>query len=185
MIEHSYRKKLRSQITESYAKAMYTYETQQQAATRRLKKNSHISIIQILLSALSSCGFIAIAFGKSHLATVIISALSVVSLSLNLYSRGASLPQNAEAHKTAADNLWTPLQDYISLLTDFDELPVSEIIKRRDSLQKQVHAYYKDVPRTNEWDYKCAKKKLKKEDAQTFSKDECDQLLPFALRSQF
>ena len=161
---------------------MYTYETQQQAATRRFKKNSYISATQILLSALSSCGFIAIAFGKTHLATVFISALSVISLSLNLYSRGASLPQNAEAHKKAADNLWMPIQDYISLLTDFDDLSVSEIIKKRDSLQNQVYAYYKEAPRTSEGDYKSARRKLKTEDYQTFNEGECDQLLPVALR---
>lgn len=185
MNEQSYRKKLWSQLIEAHANVMYTYETQQQAATRRLEEYSCISNAQILLAALSSCGFIAIAFGKSYLAAVTTAALSVVSLSLNLYSRGASLPQKATAHRTTADSLWNLRQDYISLLTDFNNLSIAEIIKKRDSLQSQVHEQYKEAPRTNDRDYKAARKKLKKEETQTFERGECDRLLPVALRGRF
>lgn len=184
MESDGYRKRLWSQLAEAYAKLMYTYETQQQAANQKTKRHNKISTVQIGLTAASSAGFVGVAVNQVYYAALVSSALAAVSLGLNLYLRGASLAEDAVEHRASADSLWPILQDYISLLTDFDDMTIEGILAARQELQNRTEEQYDHAPRTDERAYKRARKILKVEDGQSFGENECDQLLPVALRGK-
>ena len=105
-------------------------------------------------------------------------------MALNLYSRGANLEELSAEHVRAANDLWTVEQGYLSLLTDFDALELSEIRERRNELQQELDSVYRRSPRTAEGDYKKARKGLKEDEAQSFEPGEADKLLPVKLRER-
>lgn len=173
--------RLRGQIKEAYGKLLYTYQTQQEAATLKRDLSNRLSIAQIVLTAISTCGVVGILFGQAEFGAVIASLFAAVSLGINLYVRGAKLPEEAEAHARCADRLWVVLQDYISLLTDFDDIGVEEIRRRRDLIQGSQAEVYREAPRTDDKAYSRARDRLKN-DHQSFEPGECDKLLPLDLR---
>ena len=182
MDKPDYRERLRGQIEGSYGKLSYTYQTQQEAATLKRMLANCISIGQIVLTAVSTCGVISVLFGQVGLVTVIASITSASSLGLNLYTRGSKLPEEAEEHMRCANRLWVVLQDYESLLTDFDDLEVGEIRRCRDLLIEKQAEIYAEAPRTSDRAYKKARKRLKN-GHQSFEPEEIDILLPSRLRS--
>ena len=182
MDSSDYRERLRGQIEESYGKLSYTYQTQQEAATLKRSKADRISIAQIVLSAISTCGVITVLFGQVGIGAAIASITSALSLAINLYARGSKLPEEAEEHIRCANRLWVILQDYESLLTDFDDLEVGEIRRCRDLLIEKQTEIYAEAPRTSNRAYKKARKRLKN-GHQSFEPGEIDKLLPSRLRS--
>lgn len=182
MDSSDFRERLRGQIKESYGKLLYTYQTQQEAATLKRTMANRISISQIVLTTVSTCGVISVFFGQVGIGAAIASVTSASSLGLNLYTRGSKLPEEAEEHVRCANRLWVVLQDYESLLTDFDDLEVGEIRARRGALIAKQGEIYAEAPRTSDGAYKRARKRLKN-GHQSFESREIDELLPSRLRS--
>lgn len=60
-----------------------------------------------------------------------------------------------------ANRLWVVLQDYESLLTDFDDLEVEEIRRCRDLLIEKQAEIYDEAPRTSDKAYEKARDRLK------------------------
>ena len=183
MDRSAFRERLRGQIEESYGKLSYTYQTQQEAATLKRTMANRISISQIILTAVSTCGVISVILGQTGIGVgvVVASITSALSLGLNLYSRGSKLPEEAEEHVRCANRLWVVLQDYESLLTDFDDLEVGEIRRCRDSLVEKQTEIYAEAPRTSDKAYEKARDRLKN-GHQSFELGEIDKLLPSRLR---
>lgn len=180
-MEQSHGERLRGQIEEAYGKLLYTYQTQQEAASLKFDIANRLSIAQIVLTSLSACGVIAVFFGEAAIGVGLSSMLSAVSLAINLYTRGARLAEGAERHARCADRLWAVVQDYISLLTDFEDLDIEEIRARRNGLQAEQVKIYREAPRTNEEAYVRASEKLKG-GHQIFELDEINKLMPGHLR---
>lgn len=185
MDKAEYRERLRGQIKESYGRLSYTYQTQQEAATLKRTMANRISISQIILTAVSTCGVISAILGQTGIGVgaVVASITSALSLGLNLYSRGSKLPEEAEEHVRCANRLWVVLQDYESLLTDFDDLEVREIRRCRDSLIEKQAEIYAEAPRTSDKTYEKARDRLKN-GHQSFEPGEIGKLLPSRLRSR-
>lgn len=183
--DYEYKKRLWSQLTEAYGKEVYSRETQNVAANSTKKLGSRISITQIVLTSIATVGFISTLLPSGYIATILAAASSAVTLGLNLYSRGAKLPEESAAHAKASNDLWAFEQKLISLLTDFDELKPSEICTKRDQLFEELDAVYRSAPRTNERQYKKARKMLKESQAQSFDDGEVDPLLPANLRHKY
>lgn len=182
MDSSDYRKRLRGQIKESYGKLLYTYQTQQEAATLKRSKAGRISVAQIALSAISACGVITVLFGQVGIGAAITSVASALSLGISLYVRGSKLPEEADDHACCGDRLWAVLQDCESFLTDFDDLEVEDIRRRRDLLIAKHAEIYAEAPRTSDKAYKKARKRLK-DGHQSFEPGEIDKLLPLHLRN--
>lgn len=109
---------------------------------------------------------------------------SAVSLGLNIYLRGAKLSEDAESHARCADCLWAVKEDYLSLLTDFEDLDIDAIRERRGVLQRKVAEIYSKAPRTDNRAYEAASARLKN-GYQTFELEECDKFLPPELRGRY
>lgn len=178
-----WRERLRSQIEEAYSKALYTYTAQHKAANLKERSQSRISIAQIMLTAISSVGIIGSLIVSQYYASIVAGICSALSLALNLYSRGRPYSKEIGEHRSTADALWPILQDYLSLLTDFDNLDIQTIRESRKGLQDRLEQVYRTAPKTNNMAYRLAQKALKQDSEQSFEVGECDQLLPVGLRS--
>jgi hypothetical protein len=179
-----YKESLSSQIRELYGKATYTYVSHLKQYSRIGKLNKRIKYTQIALSAISTAGFINTIFTNQFLITVIGTISSVVLLFITLYYKEFNLSETISSHRNAADELWLIRERMISLLTDKDKLPESEIQSKRDELQTKLAETYTKYPKTDSKSYAEAQKAIQVEEEQYFSDDELDKMLPTHLRNR-
>lgn len=174
--------KLESQIREAYGRVTYSQTCHDKVISRLIKTNDKIKIWQIVLSAITTSGFIVAIFSKDKIASVLGAIISLILLILNSYTKNFNLIEMAQEHKTASDSLWKIREEYVSLLTDFDILEPEVIIKKRDELQERTSQVYINSPRTDAKSYVEAQKALKYNEEQTFSENEIDIMLPNSIR---
>lgn len=177
-----YKQALQVQIREAYGRVVYTYTTHLKMMNRLVEKNNIIKYAQIVLSAISTGGFIGAIITSEEALTCIGGLFSTILLAINLFFKDFNLVSEIKQHRDASDELWMVREDYISLLTDFEVLSEAEIASKRDLLQKQTFEIYKTAPKTDSKSYSDAKRALKTEEEQFFTPEEIDQMLPAHLR---
>ncbi len=178
---------LEAQIRECYGRVVYSHKAHEKCADLSLSKLSRIKLGQILLSALTTGGLIAVVLGDasvSHSSAVIAASLSTVLLALNAYMKDVDPGALSQRHKETAHQLWGIRESYLSLLTDMHTraLGLDRVRTRRDELQKELTEIYAAAPRTTLRGYKEASKALKMREDLTFSDEEIDKFLPGPLR---
>lgn len=174
--------KLESQIREAYGRVTYTQTCHDKIIGRLLKTNDRIKLWQIILSAITTSGFIVAIFSKDKIASILGAIVSLILLILNSYVKNFNLIEIAQEHKVASDCLWRIREEYVSLLTDFEILGPELIMKKRDELQERTAEVYANSPRTDGKSYREAQKALKNNEEQTFSEHEIDIMLPNSIR---
>lgn len=174
--------KLESQIREAFGKVVYTQTCHDKIIHRLIKQDKNIRLWQIILSAITTSGFITSIFSNNVWASILGASISLILLMLNMYTKNNDIITQLKSHQDASSLLWKVREEYISLLTDFDILDLNEIIIKRDELQNRTFEIYKQSPRTDKKSYEEAKKALKTEEEQTFSDFEIDVMLPNAIR---
>ena len=177
-----HREALVTQLREAYGRLVYTYTTHLKMAARLASRNRQIKCAQIILSAISTGGFLGSIIANEIVLTYIGGIFSTILLALNLFVKDFNLAEDIKKHCAASDNLWLIREQYISLLTDFWVLSEDEIVCKRDELQKQTFEVYKLVPKTDAKSYTAAQKALKSDEEQYFTSVEIDKLLPAHLR---
>lgn len=177
-----YRDKLYDQIEDAYAKVVYTYTVQHKQAEIISKRNSFLKILQIVLSAITSCGLFAVLLSGCDSLNKLNAVLSTAALALSYYLSVANLDVQELKHLATANSLWILRERYVSLLTDFEVLPVEEVTKRRDELMETVAKIYDVAPKTSDDAYEKAQEALKDNEEQYFSREEKNKLLPEKLR---
>lgn len=175
---------LYNQIEEAYGKVVYTYTTQVIHAGRLHKIYTTLKWIQLILSAVSTGGFIATLITNQILLTWIGGICSTFLLVLTAYFKDADLSAIHKLHLDTSNKLWLLRDQYLSLLTDFPTLSREDVVSRRDDLQERVAAVYAAAPLTDNKSYCLAQKALKENESQFFSRQELNQMLPEALRKQ-
>jgi 4-aminobutyrate aminotransferase-like enzyme len=178
---------LESQVRECFGRVVYSHKTHEKCGDIALSKLSHIKLWQLVLSAITTGGLIAVVFGnasQSKTASGFTALVSTALLALNAYTKDNDPGQIAQKHKTAADQLWGIREAYLSLLTDIrsGDMSAEQARHRRDQLQSELATAYAAAPRTSSAAYTRASKALKVNEDLTFSDDEIDQFLPAALR---
>jgi len=174
--------KLESQIREAYGRVVYSQTCRDKLINRLLKYNEWIKWGQIVLSAVTTSGFVVAIFSDDKIASIIGAFVSLALFILNTYTKNYNLAEIAQEHKVASDLLWKIREEYVSLLTDFEVLDTVAIMNKRDELQERTGKVYCSSPRTDKRSYKVAQKALKTEEEQTFSEQEIDAMLPNAIR---
>lgn len=179
-----HREALLTQIKESFGRIVYTYTTHLKKMNRIIKKNKRIKLFQIILSAISTGGFLGGVITNELIIACIGGVFSTALLGVNLYFKEFNLLDEVKLHQIASDNLWLIREDYISLLTDFNTLSETDIVKMREELKERTFEIYKTSPKTDSKSYVEAQKALKSEEEQFFSAEELDKMLPAHLRSK-
>lgn len=178
----SERELLYSQIENEYAHVVYSHTTQEEERSRLEKINRRIELAQIVLSALSSAGFIGIFVTQEPWIAPTAAVLTFLLLILNSLNFRLELDTRVVRHRRAGDQLWLVVRKYLSLLVDFSSLETSEIRSRRDALLEQTDEVYKNAQRTDGKSFAAAQRRLKKEGLKELTREELNSLLPEALQ---
>lgn len=182
--ENKYRENLRQQLVEAHAKVEYTYTAHHKINNRIVCLDKVLRIAQIILTAISTGGFLATIITNKTVLCWIGGVAAALSLGLNLYTKDFKLFETARKHKEAADALWEVREAYVSLLVDMDVISLEEVAQKRDKLTERVAEINKLFPGTDRSGYKKAKKALTEEEEQTFNEGEAEKFLPTNLRNK-
>lgn len=173
---------LYSLLEEAFGKVVYTYTTQVIHAGRLKKRNSILKWLQIILSAISTGGFLAAIITSQAALNWIGGICSTALLVLTAYFKDSDFSNTYAHHHITSNSLWSVREEYLALLTDFESMSTDEIIKKRDDLRSKTAKIYKSAPLADSKSYSLAQKAIKKEESQFFSREELNQILPEKLR---
>lgn len=178
------RKVLESQLRECYGRVVYTHKTHEKCADILFSRLGRIKFWQIVLSALTTCGFAGTIFTDAKVLGIAGAAISTILLVLNSYTKDYDLGTVAQQHRQTANELWLIRERYLSLLTDLalEKKPLSALLEERDILMSELHTLYAAAPSTMNKAYREAQQALKVREDMTFSEAEIDALLPESLR---
>ena len=175
---------IEGQVRECYGRVVYSHKTHEKCADILLKRLGNIKLWQIVLSSITTAGFIAVIFGAGPVGAAIGVLVSTTLLVLNAYTKDYDLGELAQKHRQAAADLWLIREKYLALVTDLrvgEESP-EKITNRRDALLEDLHGVYSEAPSTTYQAYKKAQEALQQYEEMTFSDAEIDALLPRELR---
>lgn len=150
-----------SQISDSAGNVLYTYSAHWAMVNRLRSRQTGIKITQIILTALSTGGFLASIIAGIPWLSWVGGFTSATALGLNLYSLNFNLPSDIKSHTDAANELWDAKEAYRSLFCDFDELTNDEIRIRRDEITNKVSLINKKYPGTDDKAFTKAQKDIK------------------------
>lgn len=175
---------LESQLRECFGRVVYSHKTHEKCCDILMDRLSKIKLWQIILSALTTGGFLAAILGAGNKGSIIGVIISTILLVLNAYTKNYDLGELSQKHKQAANDLWLIREKYLSLITDLKigEKPIKEIQTLRDSLERDLHTIYSGAPATTLKAYRQAQDALKKYEEMTFSEEEVDAFLPKELK---
>lgn len=175
---------LEGQLRECFGRVVYSHKTHEKCADILLTRLSRIKLWQIILSALTTGGFIAAVFGAGEIGALAGILVSTVLLVLNAYSKNYDLGELSQKHRQAGADLWIIREKYLSLITDLrmGETPIETLQKERDNLLEDLHAVYSGAPSTTYQAYKKAQDALKTLEDMSFSDAEIDAFLPKELK---
>lgn len=156
-----YREKLYSQIQEEYGKLVYTYTCHFKMADRLSKRNFWIKWGQIGLSAISTGGFLGVLISNEQILLWAGGLCSTALLALTSYLKDKDISAEKTDHIKTANKLWKVREKYLSLLTDFDEISIEEIVSKRDELLDESSEIYCAAPLTDGKSYAAAQVALK------------------------
>src|SRR6266568_6146866 len=178
------RRILEGQLRECYGRVVYSHKTHEKCADILLARQSTIKLWQIILSVLTTGGFISTFLGSGNVGATIGVILSTALLILNAYTKNYDLGELAQKHKQAANDIWLIREKYLSLLTDLasGSKTIETLQQERDNLLTELHSIYTGSPSTNYKGYKKAQEALKKYEDMTFSAEEIDAFLPVELK---
>lgn len=175
---------LEGQLRECYGRVVYSHKTHEKCADILLSRLARIKIWQIILSVITTAGFVGAVFGAGKVGALIGMSVSTALLALNSYTKNYDLGELAQKHKQAANDLWIIREKYLSLLVDLamQEKALEVLREERDELVEQLHAVYNGAPSATFHAYKKAQQALKKLEDLTFTDAEIDAFLPKDLR---
>ena len=175
---------LEGQLRECYGRVVYSHKTHEKCADILLSRLRRIKLWQIILSAITTAGFVGAVFGAGKLGAVLGMIVATALLALNSYTKNYDLGELAQKHKQAANDLWIIRERYLSVLVDLamKEEPLGALQQQRDELVEQLHKVYSGAPSTTFPAYKKAQEALKKLEDMTFTDAEIDAFLPKELR---
>ena len=178
------REVLEGQLRECFGRVVYSHKTHEKCADILLRRHASIKLWQILLSAVTTGGFIAAVLGAGTVAAAVGAAVSAALFALNAYTKNYDLGELAQKHRQAAADLWLIREKYLSLITDLTigERPLGELQARRDELLEELHPIYSGAPSTTYDAYKKAQEALQRLEDLTFEDAEIDAFLPSNLR---
>ena len=175
---------IEGQMRECYGRVVYSHKTHEKCADILLSQLSKIKLWQIILSSITTAGFIATISGAGPVGAAIGVFVSTALLVLNAYTKNYDLGELAQKHRQAATDLWLIREKYLALITDLrvGKESIEIITNRRDALLDDLHGVYSGAPSTTHQAYKKAQEALQRYEEMTFSDAEIDALLPSNLR---
>lgn len=175
---------IESQVRECYGRVVYSHKTHEKCADILLSRLSKIKLWQIILSSITTAGFIAAILGTGKVGAAIGVIVSTILLALNAFTKNYDLGQLAQKHRQAAADLWLLREKYLTLITDLrvGKESIEKVCACRDEILEQLHAVYTGAPSTTFAAYEKAQQALQQQEEMTFTDAEIDAFLPQELR---
>ncbi len=175
---------LEAQLRECYGRVVYSHKTHEKCADILLSRLSAIKLWQIILSSITTAGFLAAIFDAGPVGATIGVVVSTALLALNAYTKNYDLGALAQKHRQAAADLWLIREKYLALITDLriGEESLEKTNVRRNDLLEDLHGAYSGAPSTTFAAYRKAQRALQEQEEMTFSDEEIDAFLPKELR---
>lgn len=175
---------IEAQLRECYGRVVYSHKTHEKCADILLSRLSNIKLWQIILSSITTAGFIGVILGAGVAGAVVGAVVATTLLVLNAYTKNYDLGELAQKHRQAAAELWLLREKYLALITDLrvGTEPFETLTKRRDDILDDLHAVYTGAPSTTCKAYKKAQDAIQQHEEMSFSDEEIDALLPSELR---
>lgn len=175
---------LEDQVRECFARTVYSHKTHEKQGDICGSTLRRFKIAQIILSALTTSGVLAMLFGDNFLLNLATAIVSLITLVVTGYMKGFDPGAMAQKHRDTAADLWAIRESYLSLLTDIkcNAISAESARDRRDGLQSQLAAIYKSAPGTTSKAYSDAQEGLQKLEDYTFNPGEVDKFLPASLK---
>ena len=152
--------KLLNQVADAAGNVLYTYVAHWSIVNRLRSRQTGIKVTQIVLTALSTGGFLASAIADIPWLNWVGGFTSATALGLNLYSLNFNLPFEIKNHTDAANDLWEVREAYKAILTDHEEMTNEEIRLKRDELTQAVSRINKKYPGTDKKSFADARKSI-------------------------
>lgn len=175
---------IEAQVRECYGRVVYSHKTHEKCADILLSRLSTIKLWQIILSSITTAGFLSIICGSGSVGAILGAVFSTALLVLNAYTKHYDLGELAQKHRQAAADLWLLRETYLALITDLrvGRESVEKVTIRRDEILARLHTVYSGAPSTTSAGYGKAQEALQKQEEMTFSDAEIDAFLPKELR---
>jgi hypothetical protein len=163
---------------------VYSHKTHEKCADILLVRLSSIKLWQIILSSITTAGFLAAILGAGPVGATVGVVVSTALLVLNAYTKNYDLGALAQKHRQAAADLWLIREKYLALITDLriGKESLEKVSTRRDALLGDLHGAYSGAPSTNVAAYRNAQEALQEQEEMTFSDEEIDAFLPKELK---
>lgn len=185
MVLNSNDENIRAQMREEYGKIVYSYTTHLKEAKIIEKRNNIFKIINIVLSAISTCGLIAVIVDwNTKICGIITAFITTGIVIVSTYLKSSGLEEKSISHRNTAHLLWLMREKMISYLSDFDYLSHQERLNKRDDYIHQLSNIYANELLTSAKAYAMAQDALKNKEEQFFTDDEIDIMLPSSLRKK-
>jgi len=178
----AYKYELYQQIQDEYGKLVFTYTCHLKFANRIQKKNVRVKWLQIILSAITTGGFLGVIISDKQVLAWTGGICATMLLALSTYLKDINLSEIRDRHVQTSNSLWKLREEYVSVLTDFEYLPVETIISKRDKLLNSTAEIYDSAPLTDNKSYLEAQDALQNKEEQYFTQDELNVMLPIHLR---
>ena len=177
---------IEAQLRECYGRVVYSHKTHEKCADILLSRLSGIKLWQIILSSVTTAGFLGVILGLGTVGAVAGAVVATTLLVLNAYTKNYDLGELAQKHRQAAAELWMLREKYLALITDLrvGESSLEDLAKRRDDILEDLHAVYSGAPSTTFKAYKKAQEAIQQHDEMSFTDEEIDKLLPKALKKR-
>jgi hypothetical protein len=177
-------KKIFETITHCYGAVVYHHKTQEKQVeilANQIPRDNFISILLIFI-ILSLSLFQANCLHECI--NQILPFLTAAELAFLLFLTGSRKEERKTQHIHTANELRDLRERYINLLTDIKSANISEqdAIKLRDSLHERMTMIINHAPKTSIQAYEKARKAIKENGEQTFSKSELINILPAHLQ---
>ena len=175
---------LEAQLRECFGRVVYSHKTHEKCADILQSRLARIKLWQLILSAVTAGGIIAVVFGAGTAAAWVGVVVSTTLLALNAYTKDYDLGELSQKHRQAGTDLWIIREKYLSLITELRMgiKPVETLILERDKLLEELHGVYSGAPSTTYKAYRKAQEALQRLEDMTFSDAEIDAFLPTELK---
>lgn len=152
--------RLKRQLIEAKSNVVYTFVAHWNIVNRLKKRYLRIKITQIILTSLSTGGFLASKIAGLPCMSWLGGFTSAFALALNLYMLNFNIADEIKMNEAAANELWTIREGYKSLIADFDDLSQEVLREKRDKLIAETSRVNKEYPGTDDRSIAKAKKTI-------------------------
>jgi hypothetical protein len=177
-------------IRQSFASSVFTHKVQEVASENQEKNVFIIKVVNIILVSIILILLLIQAANPDNLIFAYIGAgITIAEIIFLIIQLSFNFEQKVIMHKNSALKYMGLRDAYRSLITDVmnDNISTSEIVARRDLLQREYQIISDLAPQTNSKEYTEAQKRLNKRgvvsgEEFTWSDEEIDWFLPESLR---